>query len=125
MGISFGGALMPVHPSGYEDTVSRENTTIGNIISLHRHPPGGQKDAPSLQERLRELSDKIRERIDRPESVRLPQNFLMLGLISMFVFCAMAQAAMAVVEQGGIVNFLCPAAHWMHLWYVLGRYCVL
>jgi hypothetical protein len=125
MGISFSAALMPFHLSGYENVVSRENTAIGSIISLHRHPPSGQKDVPSLQERLRELSDKIRERIDRSESVRRPKNFLILRLIGMFVFFATAQAAMAVVEQGGIVNCLCPAAYWIHLWYILGRCCIL
>ena len=121
MSLSFGGALMPVHVEDYENAVAKENTAIGSIISLRRHPPGSRKDAPSMNERLRMLSNKIRERVDRPESVRLPKKTLLLGLVTMFVLFSMAQAAMAVVEQGGVINFLCSARYWMHMWYFLGK----
>lgn len=98
--------------------MAKENRAIGSIISLHRHPPKSQKDAPSMDERLRELSDKIKERIDRPEGVRLPK---MTGPGMMFVLFSTAQAAMAVIEQGGVINFLCSSWYWMHMWYCLGK----
>ncbi|ERF76000.1 hypothetical protein EPUS_08254 [Endocarpon pusillum Z07020] len=119
MSLSFGGALMPVNVEDYENAVAKGNTAIGSIISLRRHPPGSQKDVPNIDERLQELSNKIRERIDRLESVRPPKKTLILGLVVMFILFSMAQAAMAVVEQGGVINFLCSARYWMHMWYFL------
>lgn len=104
---SFGGALMPVHVEDYQNVVAKENTAICSIISLRRHAPGSHKAAPNMDERLRELRDKIRECLDRPESARLPRRTLYSGLIAMFILFAMAQAAMGVVEQGGIVNLYC------------------
>lgn len=124
MGISFGGALMPVHLKDYEKAVSKENTAIGSIVSLHKNPPGSQRVPTGLDERLRDLGKKIRERIDRPESVRLPKRTLLFGLFGMFVLFALAQSAIAVVEQGGLVNFSCSARYWMHIWYFLGMCCV-
>lgn len=121
MSLSFGGALMPVHVEDYEHAVAKGNAAIGSIISLRRHPPGSQKDVLNMDERLRELSNKIRERIDRPESVRPPKKTLLLGLVVMFFLFSMAQAAMGVVEQGGVINFLCSARYWMHAWYFLGK----
>lgn len=121
MSLSFGGAIMPVQVEDYEKAVVKENAATGNIISLRRHPLGSQKDAPNMDERLRELSDKIIERIDRPDRVRLPKRTLYLGLGTMLVLFSMAQAAMGVVEQGGVINFLCSSRYWMHLWYFLGK----
>lgn len=122
MTLSFGGALMPVHVEDYENTIAKENTAIGSIISLRKHHhPGSQNDALSMDEKLRELSGKIKERLDRPEMVRLPKRTLYLGLGIMFVLFSMAQAAMGVIEQGGVVNFLCSSRYWMHLWYILGK----
>lgn len=121
MSLSFGGALMPVQVEDYENAVAKENTAMGNVISLRRHRFGSQKDAPTMNESLRQLSDKIRERIDQPRRVRLPKTTLYLGLGIMFVLFSMAQAAMAIVEQGGVINFLCSSRYWMHLWYFLGK----
>ncbi len=125
MSLSFGGALMPVRVEDYENAVAKEDTAIGSIISLRRHPAASQKGVLSMDERLRELSNKIRERVDRPESVPLPKKTLVLGLVVMFVLFSMAQAAMAVVEQGGVIHFLCSARYWMHMWYFLGKCYVL
>lgn len=120
--LSFGGALMPSHVEEYEKTVTQENNAIGSIISLRRKQAGGHKDEQTIDEKLQMMSRKIKERIDRHESIRLPKHFLIFGLFVMFVLFSMAQAAMGVVEQGGIINWWCSSRWWMHLWYVAGMF---
>lgn len=39
----------------------------------------------------------------------------------MIVLSFGAQAAMIVVEQGGVIPWWCVSRWWMHLWYVLGK----
>jgi hypothetical protein len=121
MTLSFGGALMPSRVEDYENTVSMRNTAIGSIVSLRRHLPGSHKSGQTMAEKLQILGDKIRERIDQHQSVRLPKAYLFVGLFGMFSLLGMAQAAIAVVEQGSVINWWCSARWWMHMWYLLGK----
>lgn len=120
MGVSFGGALMPVHAEDYENAIAKDETVIGRS-NPRNHAPKTQKNAADMDEMLQELSDKIRQRVGRRESVRLPKRTLLSGLVVIFVLFAMAQSAMAVVEQGAVINFICSWRYWMHLWYFLGK----
>ena len=120
MTLSFGGALMPVRVEDYEEVVAKDNTAIGSIITLRQNFRRIQKDAPNIDDRILELKQTIRQRLERPESIRLPKNTLYFGLFIMFILFAMAQAAMGVVEQGGVINFYCEGRWWMHMWYFLG-----
>ena len=122
MTLSFGGALMPVRVEDYETTLSRRDTATGSIISLRSPIPGNRLGEPEIEQKLRALSDKVRERLDLPESVRLPKRHLLLGLFIMLLLMALAQGAMGVVEQGGIINWWCSCNLWMHLWYFGGMF---
>lgn len=121
MTLSFGGALMPVRVEDYEEPVSKQNTAIGSIISLRKQLRGSHKDGRTIDEKLLELGNRVRERIDQHESLRLPKTYLFVGLFGMVMLFAMAQAAMAVVEHGGFINWWCQFGWWMHLWYLLGK----
>jgi hypothetical protein len=122
MGLSFGGALMPVRAEDYDSAIPKDETAIGRH-SLGKHAQAYRKDDPSMDEKLRELSDKIRMRVGRQESVRLPKTRVLLGLAFMFALFALAHSAMAVTELGAVVNFMCTMNWWMHLWYFLGKSC--
>jgi len=122
MTLSFGGALMPVRVEDYETTVSKRNIAVGSIISLRKQYLGNHKDEQTMDEKLQMLGHKVRERLDQRESVRMPKVTLLYGLAIMLVLFSMAQAAMAIIEQGGVINWWCQNRWWMHLWYALGKY---
>lgn len=122
MTLSFGGTLMPSRVEDYENTIAMRNTAIGSILSLRKNLPGGQKSGQSIDEKLQILGDKIRERIDQHQSVRLPKTYLFVGLFGMVLLLGMAQAAIAVVEQGSVINWWCSSRWWMHMWYLLGKH---
>lgn len=75
-------------------------------------------------EKLRSLNPKVRqilERMRQDESQQLAKGPLWMGLLGMLVLSVGAQAAMIVVEQGGVIPWWCVSRYWMHLWYVLGE----
>lgn len=121
MTLSFGGALMPVRVEDYETSESTQNAAMGSIISLRKQFTSNRKDEETIDQKLDRLSDKVRERIDQHSSVRLPKPSLILGMGVMIWLGIMAQVAMAVVEQGGVVNWWCSSRWWMHLWYFAGK----
>lgn len=125
MSLSFGGALMPVHVEDYEKSVTEQDTSIGSIVSLRKslrkQASGSSKDVQTPSEKLSAVARKIQERIDKHESLKLPKKYMMFGLIGMLSLWSMAQVAMAIVEQGGVVNFWCSSQYWMHLWYFAGQ----
>ena len=113
MTLSFGGALMPVRVEDYENTMSKQNTAIGSIISLRKQLSWSHKDEETVDAKLQRLGDKERERIDQRSSVRLPKQTLLLEMGIMITLSIMAQVAMAVVEQGGVINWWCSSRWWM------------
>jgi len=121
MMLSFGGAIMPVKVEDYEHVINKKNIAIGSTISLrHLHMPG-QGPQATTEEKLRQLVDRVRQRLDQRESKRLPKKYLFMGLTGMGLLLIGAQAAMSIVEQGGVIAWFCFSNWWMHLWYGLGR----
>lgn len=112
---------MPVRVEDYEETVSKQPSTIGSIVSFRKQCQRSHKVGQTMDGKLSELGNRVRERVDQHESLRLPTTYLFVGLFGMVLLSAMAQAAMAVVEQGGVISWWCQCRWWMHLWYFLGK----
>lgn len=118
--LSFGGAIMPVRVEDYEHVITKKNIAIGSIISFRNHHMPNQGPEETSEEKLKLLIDTVRKRIDQRESARLSKKYLAVGLTGMFLLFLGAQAGMTVVEQGGILAWVCTSNWWMHLWYLLG-----
>jgi len=122
MALSFGGAIMPVHVEDYEHAMRKGNQTIGTIVSFRQ--PTSNPDPSIFEQKLDQLDEKVRRRIDRKESISLGHSgqwSLAAGLLGMTLLLIGSQAAMTVVEQGGVIPWWCGSRWWMHLWYFLGK----
>jgi hypothetical protein len=116
--LSFGGTIMPVRVEDYEQSMKKRNIAIGSIVSFRL----ANKDSEStLDQKLDDLDDKVRDRIDRPLATKPRQFFLSIGLIGMSLLFVGSQAAMTVIEQGGIIPWWCASRWWMHMWYFMGK----
>lgn len=120
MTLSFGGAILPIRVEDYE-ILSKRNTAIGSVMNLQKILSGSHGGEQPIEEKLQMLGDKVRERLDQRESVRLPRIPLFCGLFGMVLLMFMAQGAMAVVENGGVINWWCANRVWMHFWYFFGK----
>lgn len=121
MALSFGGAILPVRVEDYENDSSTDKITLGSIVSL-RAKRGKAADHVEEETRakLDQLVEKIEARMRQDECQRLPKRHLSFGLLGMVILFLGAQAAMIVVEQGGVLPWWCTSRWWMHLWYFLG-----
>ncbi|KAI9779650.1 MAG: hypothetical protein M1816_003455 [Peltula sp. TS41687] len=119
MALSFGGAIMPVKVEDYEHAINKRDIAIGNIISLKNNYISGQGEQETIDDKLRLLVDRVRQRIDQRESARLSKKYLTVGLAGMVLLLFGAQAAMTVVQLGGVVAWICSNRWWMHLWYFM------
>lgn len=122
MMLSFGGAIMTVRVEDYEHVINKKNIAIGSKISLRNlHMPGQGPQETTAEKKLRQLVERVRQRLDQRESARLPKKYLFVGRTGMGILLIGAQAAMSIVEQGGVLAWVCFSNWWMHLWYALGR----
>jgi hypothetical protein len=118
MALSFGGAIMPVQVEDYEHAMRKGNIAIGSIVSFRSSI--GEHAQKSFPEKLKELEEKVRTRISRADRLRPQRRPLFLGLLCMVLLFVGSQAAMIVLEQGGIIPYWCVSRWWMHLWYLMG-----
>ncbi|KAL8870544.1 MAG: hypothetical protein Q9174_003439 [Haloplaca sp. 1 TL-2023] len=120
MTLSFGGAILPVRVEDYENDLSSDRQTLGSIVSLRARRGRAKADVEDeARIKLDQLVEKIEARMHQDESQRLPKAQLSFGLLGMILLFLGAQAAMVIVEQGGILPWWCSSRWWMHLWYFL------
>ena len=117
--LSFGGAILPIKIEDYERDIAKGNGLIGSIVSFRTSMHGAAQ--LGLEEKMDLLGQKLRKRVGQ----KIPRpNFngtLTMGLMGMASLLLGAHAAMAMVEQGGILPWYCTCRWWMHMWYILGR----
>ncbi|KAL9636216.1 MAG: hypothetical protein Q9164_002957 [Protoblastenia rupestris] len=90
--------------------------------SVAFRPEESRKSEDAQEERytgLDQVMEKILARMRQDDSQQLAKGHLWVGLLGMIVLSAGAQAAMIVVEQGGVIPWWCVSRWWMHLWYFL------
>ncbi|KAL8732301.1 MAG: hypothetical protein Q9166_002873 [cf. Caloplaca sp. 2 TL-2023] len=110
--LSFGGAILPVRVEDYEKDLSSAKINF-------RAKPGKPNDPILDEAELKTVVEKIESRMRQDETWRLPKGHLWVGLLAMVVLFIAAQAAMIVIEQGGVLPWWCTSRWWMHLWYGL------
>lgn len=126
MSMSFGGAIMPVRIEEYEHVTTGRTAVIGSIISLRRHPAALKED--STEGKLKQLVEKVRNRIEQVKNARICKKSLATGLTGLACLFMGSQAAMVVLELGSVLPWWCRNYAWVHGWYLLGmlipqRYC--
>lgn len=122
MTLSFGGAILPVRAEEYENDLNRNKIAIersdASRVKGYRQSEDAQKE---IYADLDQVLEKILARMRQNESQQLAKGHLWVGLMVMIVLSAGAQAAMIVVEQGGVIGWYCTSRWWMHMWYFLGE----
>ncbi|KAF2659323.1 hypothetical protein K491DRAFT_755536 [Lophiostoma macrostomum CBS 122681] len=103
MALSFGGAIMPVRVDDYETSTQRRNDTIGSIVRIKEPKRDGDTSASTRQLDL--LAEKVTTRVADARRLRPGKMYITLGYLSMFLLFGASQAAMGVVEQGGVLPF--------------------
>lgn len=122
MTLSFGGAILPVRAEEYENDLNRNKIAIErSVVSRAKGSTQPEIAQKEINTGLDQVMEKILARMRQDESQQLAKRHLWVGLVGMFVLSAGAQAAMIVVEQGGVIGWWCPSRSWMHLWYFLGE----
>ncbi len=122
MTLSFGGAILPVRVEDYENDLNNNRTTLGSVVSLRaRRGKALERHEEETRATIDKLVEKIEARMRQDDSQKLPRGHLIFGLCGMVVLFIGAQAAMVIIEQGGILPWLCVSRYWMHLWYVMGK----
>jgi hypothetical protein len=121
--LSFGGAIMPVRVEDYEQAMRKRNIAIGSITSVVSfRSSNGEADQPDLEDKLSELHSSVLSCMARKKPLRIHRLSLSAGLLGMTLLFIGSQAAMTVVEQGGILPWWCSSRWWMHMWYFMGMY---
>lgn len=105
MALSFGGAIMPVQVEDYEHDMKKRNIAIGSIVSFRT--TNGDNVQRSLPKKLEELEEKVGSRISREKRLRPGRRLLFTGLFCMVLLFLASQAAMTILEQGGIIPYWC------------------
>lgn len=110
----------PVRVEDYEKDLSSAKVTF-------RAKPGrpSHEISEATRKELRTVVEKIESRMRQDQTQRLPKGHLWIGLLAMVALFIGAQAAMIIIEQGGVLPWWCTSRWWMHLWYCLGLYFVL
>ncbi|KAL8878313.1 MAG: hypothetical protein Q9192_008479, partial [Flavoplaca navasiana] len=112
--LSFGGAILPVRVEDYSKDLSSAKVTFRPKTGRHDHD-----DIPEeTKGELRTVVDKIESRLRQDQTQRLPKGHLGIGLLAMVALLISAQAAMIIIEQGGVLPWWCTSRWWMHLWLV-------
>ncbi|KAL9102388.1 MAG: hypothetical protein Q9163_002454 [Psora crenata] len=120
MTLSFGGAILPVRVEDYENDLNRHKVAIKRSVASRAQQPGQLEDAQEeIYTGLEPVVEKILARMRQDESQQLAKGHLWVGLLVMILLSVGAQAAMIVVEQGGVIPWWCVSRWWMHLWYIL------
>ena len=117
MTLSFGATILPVRVEEYENDFA-SGTTVTFRSKRGQTSDSIQDDRKKV---LSQLIEKIEGRMLQDESQRLPKGHLSFGLLGMILLFIGAQAAMIVVEQGGVLPWWCVSRWWMHLWYFMGE----
>jgi len=110
--VSFGGTMMPVRVEDYElDKVK------GSSIVIRDGESSKLEEGERIEQRHAILR-KIRARLSQQKGEKIPKGLLATGLLAMMALLFAAQAAMAIVEQGAVLQWWCSCNWWMHLWYI-------
>ncbi|KAF1841303.1 uncharacterized protein K460DRAFT_419389 [Cucurbitaria berberidis CBS 394.84] len=118
--LSFGGAIMPVRVEDYEIAIKKGNIAIGSIVSFRNtYVEGGVERDSSFTRNLDLLDEKVSARIANAKSLRPGKSLITFGLVAMVLLIISSHAAMAIVEQGGILPWWCVCQWWMHFWYFM------
>ncbi|KAL9626043.1 MAG: hypothetical protein Q9204_007629, partial [Flavoplaca sp. TL-2023a] len=100
--LSFGGAILPVRVEDYARDLSSAKVTFRPKTGRHDHD-----DIPEeTKGELRTVVDKIESRLRQDQTQRLPKGHLVVGLLAMVALLIGAQAAMIIIEQGGLLTDL-------------------
>lgn len=122
MTLSFGGAILPVRVEDYENDLNRHKVAIERRgIFRAKQPRNSEDGEEEMYAGLDQVLEKILVRMRQDESQQLAKGHLWVGLLGMIVIFVGSQAAMIVVEQGGVIPWWCTSRWWMHLWYLLGE----
>jgi hypothetical protein len=113
MALSFGGTIMPMRAEEYTHALGKNGSAV-YLPSVHR-------DKAGLEDALTKLEARIEARLASNVHRRLPLIPLIVGLVSMIILLLAAQAAMTVVELGGVLSWWCTQKAWIHCWYFLGK----
>jgi hypothetical protein len=123
MTLSFGGAILPLRLEDYENDLYRHRVTVKRSVVSHAEGSRQSEDAhEDIYMGLNQLVEKILARMRQDESQRLAKVHLCVGLLAMIVLSIGAQAAMIVVEQGGVIPWWCISRWWMHFGIFWVRY---
>lgn len=116
MTLLFGAAILPVRVEDYQDDSNRRSVAFRGNGS--RQSEDAQQEGSTVSDRLVE---RILARMRQAKSRELPKGHIWVGLLLMILLFVGAQAAMIVIEQGGVIPWWCVSRGWMHLWYFLGE----
>lgn len=120
MALSFGGAIMPVNVEDYEHVMKKRNIAIGSMVTFRTKSRDSEQKP--FSKKLEELEEKVGSRISHEKRMRPGRRPLFTGLFCMVFLFGASQAAMAVLEQGGVIPYWCTSRWWLHLWYIMGKF---
>ncbi len=121
MTLSFGGAILPTRVQDYEDGLTAKLATGSNFSFRKRKGMSVDDIERETEERTEELLRKLDARIYQDKSVKMGKGELWLGLFGMVLLFIGSQAAIIVVEQGGVLPWWCVSRWWFHMWYFMGK----
>jgi hypothetical protein len=113
--VSFGGTMMPVKVEDYELANAKESSIV------IRDGKESKLEVGERIQRRQSVLRKIRARLSQQKGDKIPKRLLASGLLFMTALLIGAQAAMAIVEQGAVLQWWCSCNWWMHLWYLLSQ----
>lgn len=118
--LSFGGAILPTKIEDYENSINSGNKSIGSIISLRLGTTDGKQRSDVEKEetelKVTQLVERIEKRMQQSESQHISKTYLWVGFFGMILLFIASQAAMILIEQGGILPWWCVSRWWMHFW---------
>jgi len=118
--LSFGAAIMPVRIENYEHSIRKDNTSTGSNFTIRPVDGGEEGGASEFEQKIAFLENRVNNRISRSARQAPPKSYLLAGLLGMMLLFLGSQAAMGIVEQGGVLSWWCGCRYWMHLWYLMG-----
>lgn len=111
--VSFGGSMMPTRIEDYA-------TASGGRTVVIRDGTTGLSEVDFATKR-QEIEDTIRRRLSVVNPQSIPKVGIASGLGAVVLLWTGAQAAMAIIEAGAVLQFVCTSVWWFHLWYILGQ----
>lgn len=104
MTLSSGGAILPIRVEDYENDLNKHKVAIERSIAFRTMGPRQSREVQEEEKTgLDRVVEKILARMRSDESQQLAKGHLYVGLLVMVILSVGTQAAMIIVEQGGII----------------------